>query len=63
MKPSERINQIYENQMLFGKDDNIAPIWGRLKAVVQYLDEQAELLETHTIKEEDEMDITLLAFH
>ena len=49
--------------MLFGKDDNIAPIWGRLKAVVQYLDEQAELLETHTIKEEDEMDITLLAFH
>lgn len=53
MKPSERIDHIYENQMLFGNDDNLAPIWGRLKAVVQYLDEQAELLETHTVKEEE----------
>lgn len=45
MKPSERIEEIYRTR----KDMTLAG------SIIQYLDEQAELLETHTIKEEDEM--------
>ena len=42
MKPSERIEEIYRTR----KDMTLAG------SIIQYLDEQAELLETHTVKEE-----------
>lgn len=41
MKPSERIEEIYRTR----KDMTPA------QSIIQYLDEQAELLETHTVKE------------
>lgn len=40
--PSERIDEIYKSQAPQGNPDNLNTIWGRLEAVIQYLDEQAK---------------------
>ena len=41
MKPSERIEDIYENFM-YTSDKDVAPLWGRVHAITRFLDEQYE---------------------
>lgn len=41
MKPSEIIEDIYENFM-YTSDKDVAPLWGRVYAITRFLDEQHE---------------------
>jgi len=41
MKPSEIIEDIYENFM-YTSDKDVAPLWGRVYAITRFLDEQYE---------------------
>ena len=51
LKPSERIEDIFKNFMCTS-DKDVAPIWGKVHAIIRYLDEQSEILDTHTAKED-----------
>lgn len=56
MKPSERIEELYPGEIGLNNrmtEDEIekAMLWRKITAIMDYLDEQAELLDTHTENE------------
>jgi hypothetical protein len=60
MKPSTRIEELYPGEIGLNNrmtEDEIekAMLWRKITAIMDYLDEQAELLDTHTVKEEKEV--------